>query len=346
MKRVFIVFVIIIQAFCIPVNAMEFEAPEVSEFGEYYMPEDTQSFGQALLELFQKAIQALLPELSKTANSCFAIVAVMVLVSMVDTLSGFQHPTVNIAVTILLGAILLDPSDALLKLGVETVEQLTQYGKLLLPVLTGVMAAQGGVNTSASLYAGTAIFSAFLSSLITNLMIPMLYIFLCLSVINAAVREVLVENLLKFVKWLITWLLKIVLYVFTGFMGVTSVISGAADASAVKVAKLTIAGMVPVVGGIISEASETILISAGYMKSAAGIYGILALISILIGPFLKIGVQYLMLKATAAVCSVFTGHSTKLLNDFSAGMGMLLGATGTVCLLLLISVVCFMKGVA
>ena len=143
-----------------------------------------------------------------------------------------------------------------------------------------------------------------------------------------------------------TWSLKLVLYVFTGYMGITKVVSGTADAAAVKAAKLTISGMVPVVGGLLSDASETILVSAGVMRSAAGVYGLLAILAICLGPFLRIGVQYLMLKLTAAACAVFgTKETAGLIQDFSAGMGMLLAMTGTMCLLLLISTVCFLKGV-
>ena len=105
--------------------------------------------------------------------------------------------------------------------------------------------------------------------------------------------------------------------------------------------------MVPVVGGIISDASETILIGAAAVKNAAGIYGLLAILSITIGPFLKMGVQYLLLKITGAICTAFSGkQESELLKDFSGGMGMLLGMVGTICLMLLISTVCFMKGVS
>ena len=129
-------------------------------------------------------------------------------------------------------------------------------------------------------------------------------------------------------------------------MSITSVVSGAVDASAIKALKLTVSGMVPVVGGIISDASESILVSAGVLKSTAGVYGIVATIAIFVGPFLKIGAQYLALKFTGAICSVFSAkEEASLIKDFSTGMGMVLGMTATVCLLLLISVVCFMKGV-
>ena len=103
----------------------------------------------------------------------------------------------------------------------------------------------------------------------------------------------------------------------------------------------------PVVGGIISDASESILIGAGLMKNAVGIYGLLAIAAVWIGPFLKVGIQYLLLKATAAVSTVIGGKDSAVLTrDFSAAMGFLLAMTGAICVMLLISIVCFMKGVA
>ena len=109
--------------------------------------------------------------------------------------------------------------------------------------------------------------------------------------------------------------------------------------------KCFFSGIVPVVGSIISDASEAVLISAGVMKSAAGIYGLLALAAILIEPFIRIGAQYLLLKATAGLCGVFdSSEGNVLVGDFSGAMGVLLATTGTVSLILLISTVCFMKG--
>ena len=96
-----------------------------------------------------------------------------------------------------------------------------------------------------------------------------------------------------------------------------------------------------------SDASEAVLVSAGMVKSAAGVYGLIAIAAIAIGPFLRIGVQYLLLKLTAAVCAVFSGKRISgLVADFSSAMGLLLAMTGAVCLLIMISVVCFMKGVS
>ena len=174
---------------------------------------------------------------------------------------------------------------------------------------------------------------------------PALYIYLCLSVAGCATENETVKTAQGFVKWLITWSLKWVLYIFTGYISITGVVSGTVDASALKAAKITLTGVVPVVGNILSDATETILISAGVMKNAAGVYGIFAILALCVSPFVKIGVQYILLKLTGAACSVF-GYKPagSLIKDFSAAMGLVLAMTGTVCVLLLVSLVCYMRG--
>jgi len=88
-----------------------------------------------------------------------------------------------------------------------------------------------------------------------------------------------------------------------------------------------------------------VLIGAGIMKNAAGMYGIIAVLALFLEPFLRIGIHYLVLKITNLICGVFGEKQiSALIGDYSSAMGMLLAVTGAMCLLLLISTVCFMKG--
>lgn len=345
MRRFFLCFGLILLLLQ-PVSALEIEAPDAPQSAQEYLPSQSSSFSEDLWYILKKAFAAVQPSIAEASGICLSMVAVVLLVSLTESFTGSAKPVVDLVGALAIGTLLLKPANALIQLGVSVVSELTEYGKLLLPVMTAALAAQGGVSSSGALYAGTAFFSAVLSSVITNIAVPLLYIYLCLSVANSAIGEKTLKGLRDFAKWAISWMLKIVLYVFTGYMTITGVVSGTTDASAIKATKLAISGAVPVVGGIISDASEAILVSAGTMKNAAGIYGILAIIGICVGPFIKIGAQYLLLKITSAVCGVFgTKKASALLQDFSSGMGLVLAMTGTVCLLQLISTVCFMKGV-
>ena len=346
MRKV-LMMLLILSALLIPVSAVEFTAPAAPDHVQDLMPAQQESFGRDLWKLVQSAISGLQPDIAKAADSCLALVAVVLLASLFQSMPGTNKTVVRFVCTLAVGTILLGQANSMVSLCAKTVEELSEYGKLLLPVMTGALAAQGGVTSATALYAGTAVFDTVLGSLIGKLLVPMVYLFLALGIANSATGEQLIKKLRDLLKWLMTWGLKVILYVFTGYLSITGVISGVTDAAAVKAAKLTISGAVPVVGGILSDASEAVILSAGVMKSAAGVYGLIALSAIWISPFLQIGLQYIMLKITAALCGVFgVKEASDLIGDFSGAMGLLLGMTGTVCLLLLISTVCFMKGMA
>ena len=122
--------------------------------------------------------------------------------------------------------------------------------------------------------------------------------------------------------------------------------SGTTDAAVLKATKITISSVVPVVGGVLSEASEAVLVSASLMKNAAGLYGIFAVLALFVYPFLKITCHYFLLKLTEAACCILGNDSlTQIAGAFSTAMGLLLGITAAACVMVLVSTVCFMKGV-
>lgn len=344
MSRLVLV-IMLLAALIMPVSAMEFTPPEAPDAAQELMPVQTADFGQDLLMIVKNAISVLVPDLMEAALVCLSLIALVMLVSVLRRISDRAERSVVIAGVVAVGAILLKESNTLIHLGAETVAQLSEYGKLLLPVLTAAMAAEGRGVSSAALYAGTATFDAVLGSVISAVLVPMVYMYLAVAVANSATGESMLKGIRDFIKWAVTWLLKTILYIFTGYITITGVVSGSADAAAIKATKVTISGMVPVVGGILSDASEAVIVGAGVMKNAVGVYGLLAFAAIWITPFLKIGIQYLLLKLTAAVCTILdVKEISGLIQAFSTAMGLLLGMTGAVCLMQLISTVCFMKG--
>ena len=310
------------------------------------MPENTESFGAGLAELLRSAVKFIRPDLKEASKVSITVLSAVMILSILRTFSGNVKTVSDLAGAAMIASVLLSNTNSMIQLGVETVQEMSNYGKLLFPVMTAAVAAQGGTTASTALYIGTVIFDTILSSVISMLLVPMIYLFLALAAANSALGEDLMKKMCDFIKNALTWFLKTLLIVFTTYMSITGVVSGTTDAAVLKATKVTISSVVPVVGGILSDASEAVLVSAGLMKNAAGIYGIFAVLAMILEPFLRIGIHYLLLKATAAVCGIFGSKGqTGLVEDFSTAMGLLLAMTGAVCLMLLISTVCFMKGV-
>ena len=331
----------------IPASASEIQAPEVPESAMDIMPENTDSFGNALVELLRKGILLIQPELDGALRTCSGILICALLYSILPILSEKLTEPMAMAWSVALGTVMLQRTGTMIGYAADALRQICDYGKLLCPVLTTALAAQGGITASAALYTGTIAFITLLSILVSRLLIPLVYIFLLFSVAGSAIGEGFFRNLADGVKHLLTWLLKTLLIVFTTYMSVTGVVSGTTDAAALKTAKVTLSSVVPVVGGILSDASESVLVSMGILKNAAGIYGILAVLALFMGPFVKVGVQYLLLKGSAALCSLFGDKRiSSLVGDFSTAMGLLVAMVAAGCVLILISTVCYLKGIS
>ena len=92
-------------------------------------------------------------------------------------------------------------------------------------------------------------------------------------------------------------------------------------------------------GSIISEATGTVLAGAGMLKGAIGIFGMLAVLSICLTPFLQMAVQYLLYKLAAFLAGTITeGPLAGLIDALGTAFGLMLGMTGSCALLLLISI--------
>lgn len=339
--------IILILLLTIPVSAIEIDPVQPPEDLRDLMPDTTGNFMEDVMYVLRSAFAVMQPRFTEGMRVCLRLICAVVLISVLQSFDGLGKQVAETVGIIAIAAMLLNTTNAMISFGADTIQQISQYAKLLLPVLTAALAAQGGVTASAALYAGTAMFDAVLSTAISVVLIPLVYVFLIFGILSAAFGDDLIARLKDFVKWVLTWCLKIILYVFTGYISITGVVSGAADQATLKATKLTISGMVPVVGGILSDASEAVVVGVSVAKNAAGIYGIVALLAIVIVPFLSIAVQSLLLKLTALVCdTIGNKKTTQLIETFSAAMGFLLAMTGTICLIQLISIVCFMKGMS
>ena len=345
MKRILVI-ALILPLFLVRVHGAELEIPPAPNDVQIYMPHEDETFIDGLLYILSTAISKILPDLTQGIQTGLLMLSAALATTIISSFSSSVKNTSELISVVFCAIILLSSANSLIRLGIDTIAQMDSYGKLLLPVMTTALASGGGMTASASLYAGTTIFSSLLTSAISKIFVPLIYAYIAISVSYRALGEDVLASFKQFIKWLMTWLLKIILYVFTGFITITGVVSGSTDAMTLKATKITVSGMIPVVGGIISDASEAILVGAGVMKNAAGIYGIFAFLAICVSPILKITAHCIIMKISSALCGVFgLKAQAGLIEDFSQVMNMILAATGSICLLLLISVVAFMKGV-
>ena len=213
------------------------------------------------------------------------------------------------------------------------------FSRALLPTLAAATAASGSVTTATVQQVTTVFLVDVLVSLIRGLLVPLVYVYVGVLAASAALSESRLGVLAEGLKKAVTWCLTTALVLFTVYLSVSRVVTGSVDAASVKVARAAISGVVPVVGGIISDAAETVLAGAGMLKNTVGVFGMLAILAACAYPFLQLGIQYLLYKLTAfAAGAVGAPGLHKLIDGLGGAFGLILGMTGSCALLLLISV--------
>lgn len=341
----FLSLLLLLSVLAMPVSALELEAPPVPAAGREWMPHRSDSLWEGMQELLQKVVAAAGANLQEASGVSKGIFAAVFMVSLLQTLHSGIRTAAETAGTVAVASMLLRSTDSMISLAADTVLEIGEYGKLLLSVMTAGLAAQGGITGSAAMYAGTALFLSVLQSVMGAVLVPGVYLYLALCAGSSATGEGMLKRAGDLLKSCLSWLLKSILMIFTTYLGLTGVVSGTTDAAVLKATKVTMSSFIPVVGGVLSDASEAVLVSAGLLKNAAGVYGILAILALFLHPFLKIAAHYLVLKLTGALCSMIAGsRMTGIIDGFSGALGLLLGMTAAACVMMLISTVCFMKG--
>ena len=228
----------------------------------------------------------------------------------------------------------------MIALGTETIQVMNDFSKTLLPVVSSACALSGQVTSAAIRELLTVFFADLLISLISMLLIPLVYIYLGAITANAMLPHAALSHIAAFVKKFITWFLTILCTLFTAFLTVSGVLSGSADAAALRVAKFAISGAVPVVGGIMSNAAGTLLSGAAVLKNTVGVLGVIGVFGICIVPFCQIGMQYLVYKISAFLAELVDQIKlSNLIQEIGGAFGMVLGMVGACALLLMISMI-------
>ncbi len=316
---------------------------EAAELLPEYEPSGTIDFWQSLQNMFFGAFKKASGSMKRALGLCAVLLALLTLCS-VSQMSEKATNAIVLAGSLGITAAMLGEFGAMVQLARQTIEEMSNYAACYLPIMASSTVLSGGISSSSVLYSGTVLFSQLLMRLISVLLIPGVYFFIAIATAESALQSPMLKEIKEFIGWLISKSLRIVMYIFIGYMTITGVIGGTTDATTVKATKAAVSGMIPVVGGIVSDASESLIASASMLKSSVGIFGMLAVLAICIVPFLRVGIQYLMLKVTSAVsATVGLDAHVKLVKSFSQAMGYLLGMCGAYVLLLLISSVCFLK---
>ena len=155
--------------------------------------------------------------------------------------------------------------------------------------------------------------------------VPVIKSTLALSLVSALSTKIkltgIVTTLQKFIKWALAFCMT----VFTGVLGLNSVIGSAGDSVAIKSTRFVIGNFVPVVGGALSDAYSSVLGCIKLLKASVGAFGIIAAFCTFLPVLLETILWLLCLHLCAAVGGIFDNSAVEsMMKSVCAAMEILL----------------------
>lgn len=224
----------------------------------------------------------------------------------------------------------------LIGLGARTVEELGALAKLLLPTISAALAAGGFVTTASAWQVATLLVCDALNTAVSHLLLPLAYCSVAASAAGAMLGEERLGGLAGGIRRVMTGGVRLIAAAFTAYLAVSGVLTGSADRAAVKAAKAAVSGAVPVVGGVLADAAESVLAAAGTLRGTIGALGVFGVLAACLAPLLRLGAQFLLCKLAAFAAGLV---GTKALAGFLDALGetfaLVFAMTATSALLLL-----------
>lgn len=309
---------------------------------------DSYDAGSALSRLWHVLFEMLRANLRKELGFALRLLTLIFLCGSaraacpVDKIGGL----IEICAVCAAAALLVGNVHSLTSQTTNALYRLSDYSRAALPVVYTAAAASGAVNSAAARYAASVLAFDVIMCLSQRAVIPLIYLSLSLSLTNAVFPNPILAAVEHFAKWMAKTAMAAASLAFTAYLGMSAVITGSVDAAAIKTARSVISGALPVVGGMISDASSAVLSAAGVVRSCTGAFGLVSVCAICAGPFALLSVKSLVLKAVAAAAeSVQIPRLQKLFSGVGNAAAMLLGLLGSCAVMLFLSFAVGMKAV-
>lgn len=346
----------------VPVGAMDLESAFLQEGGTAALEDGLPEEARTVLEDYDflgngepdRIMERLGEEIGRQFHSQFAgaarsAVVMLVIVTLCSLVSacfpnGQAPGYVTIGGVLAIVTAVVTDSDAFIQRGVETLYSLRDFSGLLLPCLAGAAAAGGAAVSAGAKYGAAMLFMHILLTVCVEWIAPLIGVYLACVIGRAAFESGAFTAMANLVKWVCLTALSLLVIVFTAYLSISGLISGAGDQLTTRFTRAAISTALPVVGKMVSDAAATVVAGMGLVRNSIGVFGAVAVICVGLAPFVSMGLRYLLFKAAAAAAAIFPDQRfSGLIDGIGTAFGMMIAMTGTGVFMLLISIISLIK---
>ncbi len=243
--------------------------------------------------IFNGLLKYLVKEVMANAHLLGKLIILGVIMAIIQNLTGaFEKGTVSkvaqavvflVIITLAIGSLSIA-----INLGKAAVNDMVGFMQILLPILLTLLAAMGGLASAAIFHPVMVLVLGLLSTVVKNVVIPLVFFSAILGFMNSISDSFPISRLAALFRQVSTTILLLLMTVFIGVISIQGVAGSVADGVALRTAKFAVDAVIPVVGGMFSDAVEAVVGGSLLLKNAVGIVGVLVIFALCALPSLKI----------------------------------------------------------
>lgn len=214
----------------------------------------------------------------------------------------------------------------------DVLQAASEFMLVFVPVFAGIIAAMGKATAASAANTVTLGAAQLFSQLSVNFLVPVCGTVMGLSVTGAIHPELNISKLGELIKKAAVWGLSLLMTVFMSILSAQTFVTNSADNVLIRTAKFAVSNGVPIVGGTISDAVNTVHASLSLLHSSIGTYGIVAAVVIILPTLISVVCYRAALSVAEALSDVFG------IKELSA----LFKACGSVMAIIMAVIVCFL----
>lgn len=183
------------------------------------------------------------------------------------------------------------------------VSSILLFIKMFVPTYFVAVGAAQGSSSAAYYYYLTLLAAYLVESVLSAMLIPVVYCYVLLALLNGLWPEEKLTMLLDFMKKGIGWGMKLLVGFMTGLSLVQALILPVLDGLKISAVRKTISSL-PGIGGMAESVTELVIGSAVLIKNSVGVLLLMLLSVVCLLPLLKIAIVSGIVKLGAAVTGI------------------------------------------
>ena len=292
-------------------------------------------------DLINMIIESFMKKINEPIKAFFSITAAALICSVTQNFckdSLQMGKIINSVAALSVFSVFLIPMKKAIASSVTVIGECSDFMLAFIPVYSSAIVACGNVSSATGFR--TLMLSAvtLISRLAGEIIAPLICIYLALCVASS-VSDVNISEISKTIKNFSVWILTFSAAVFSGILGLGTLVASSGDKALSKTAKLFIGSAVPIIGGTVSDAFSTLKGCLEITRNVLGAYAVIAIAAIFLPSAISLFSWKICLSVSSGISGILESKNlSSLLSAASAIIGILLALVVITGIMFIISV--------